>query len=165
MSAYLSRRICKSHLIAKTRIVFHYLSFLFHSLCPFVTHVGEREHPQSHVMAKFQQPHSDVPLFLLFYICHQAFRRGLLWEPCWREICLCTLTHTCHADTRIYTYTHTDAPHTHTHAGEYMCGDRLQGPGMTVRNVSRGLWSDTSRCLCRCQPWETLRPRRAPARG
>lgn len=35
-------------------------------------------------------------LFLLFYICHQAFWKGLLWEPCWREICLCTLTHTWH---------------------------------------------------------------------
>lgn len=92
----------------KARIIFHYLSFLFHSLCPFVMHVGEQEHPKSHVMAKFQQPHSDVPLFLLFYICHQAFWRGLLWEPCWREICLCTLTHTWHAHTCIYT-SHTDA--------------------------------------------------------
>lgn len=57
---YLSHRKFKSHLIAKNRL-FPTVFLLFHSLYPFVTHVGEQEHPMSHVMVKFQQPHSDVP--------------------------------------------------------------------------------------------------------
>lgn len=128
-------------------------------------HVGEQWRPKSHVMVEFQQPHSDVPSSCYSINVTRPFGRGLCWEPCWREICLCTLTHTWRAHIHAYTQV-AQMPDTHIHTQRGIhVRDQLQGLGMTVRNASRGLWSDTSRCLCRCQPWETLRPRRAPARG
>lgn len=102
----------------------------------------EQEHPKLHVMAKSQQPHSDVPLFLLFYICHQAFWRGLLWEPCWREICLCTLTHTWHAHTVHVYISHTDAWDTHTHSKRDKCEGSVTEP-----------WYDHEVCQSRVVVW------------
>lgn len=84
---------------------------------------------------RIQQNSAIWPLFLLYCVCHQAFKIELLWEPCCRKMCLCTLMHPWHAYTQ-----------------KYKCQGSVAEPEFGFR----WLWSDTSRCLCHCQPWEKL---------
>lgn len=94
------------------------------------------------------------------YMCHQAFLEGaLVGASLSRDLPSHTHAHLAciymyiHKSHRCLTPTYIQRP--------INVRDQLQGQGLTMRNASRGLWADTSRCLCRCQPWETLRPRRA----
>lgn len=110
-------RIClpQPKKIQETDGVFRYLSLSFiHSLFPLVTHVGEQEHPKSHVMATFLAASLGCPLFLLFCICHQAFSEGaLMGAVLARDLSLHTHAHL--ACTCLNIHKHTQTPDTHIH--------------------------------------------------
>lgn len=134
--------------------------FSFVSLS-LVTQMGEWENPESHVMANFQQPHSDVPSSCYsIYVTRSIGWGGLMGALLARDLFLHTHAHLA----RRYT---TETSLLHTHPERNKCvGLAAEPGGMTVRNACPGLWLDTSRCLSRCQWWETLKPpRRALARG
>lgn len=64
-------------------------------------------------------------------------------------------------DVSLHTHAHLACPYTrwltHTDAKRYKC----QGSVAWSESGFQWLWSDTSRCLCHCQPWEKLQRSRA----
>ena len=92
-------------------------------------------------MVKFLVASLGCPLFLLFYICHQAFRRGVLMGAVLaRDLSLHTHAH-------LNIHKHTQMPDTHTHTQTH-----------THRHIQRG-W--TCGIGCRVRVW----PSGMPAEG
>lgn len=56
-----------------------------------------KQHERAHYNLRIRPSSVRWSTFLLCGVCHQAFWTELLWESCWRKMCLPTLTHTWHA--------------------------------------------------------------------